>query len=110
MSTLLVAQKCTLITSLSEFISVFKQPTSSVVFRMLKVDFNLLNFSKSLNLQSKHQHGKKYTFCCSVYNGFEYQHAQKYTFCCSVYNVFDKVVLLLLRLRMITAAVNDDVP
>jgi len=27
------AQECTLITSLSEFISVFKQPTSSVVFR-----------------------------------------------------------------------------
>jgi len=27
------AQKCTLITSLSEFISVIKQPTSSVVFR-----------------------------------------------------------------------------
>jgi hypothetical protein len=27
--------KCTLITSLSEFISVFKQPTSSVVFRVL---------------------------------------------------------------------------
>ena len=29
------AQKCTLITSLSEFISVFKQPTLSVVFRVL---------------------------------------------------------------------------
>ena len=29
-------QKCTLITSLSEFISVFKQPTSSVVFRRFK--------------------------------------------------------------------------
>ena len=28
--------KCTLITSLSEFISVFKQPTSSVVFRRFK--------------------------------------------------------------------------
>jgi hypothetical protein len=35
MLTLVVAQKCTLITSLSEFISVFKQPTSSVVFRLL---------------------------------------------------------------------------
>ena len=31
---LVFAQKCTLITSLSEFISVFKQPTSSVVFRV----------------------------------------------------------------------------
>ena len=29
------AQKYTLITSLSEFINVFKQPTSSVVFRVL---------------------------------------------------------------------------
>jgi hypothetical protein len=35
MLTLVVAQKCTLITSLSEFISVCKQPTSSVVFREL---------------------------------------------------------------------------
>ena len=33
---LVFAQKCTLITSLSEFISVFKQPTSSVVFRRFK--------------------------------------------------------------------------
>ena len=34
---LVFAQKCTLITSLSELISVFKQPTSSVVFRVLYV-------------------------------------------------------------------------
>ena len=38
--TLVVAQKCTLITSLSEFISVFKQPTLSVVF-----SYSLLRFS-----------------------------------------------------------------
>ena len=36
MLTLVVAQKCTLITSLSEFIYAFKQPTSSVVFRRFK--------------------------------------------------------------------------
>ena len=33
---LVSTQKCTLITSLSEFISVFKQPTSSVAFRRFK--------------------------------------------------------------------------
>jgi hypothetical protein len=44
--TLVVAQKCTLITSLSEFISVFKQPTSSVVFR-------LCNYMCSMILKTK---------------------------------------------------------
>jgi len=56
-----------------------------------------------------------------IYNP-KYQQAKKYTFCCSVYNGFDKVTLmvlsfvvlildhLLLLLRMITAAVNDAVP
>jgi hypothetical protein len=39
MLTLVVAQKCTLITSLSEFISVFKQPTSSVVFRGMMIHY-----------------------------------------------------------------------
>ena len=41
---LVLAQKCTLISSLSEFISVFEQPTSSVVFRRfsyLKSKFRL---------------------------------------------------------------------
>jgi hypothetical protein len=33
---LVFAQKCTLITSLSEIISVFKQPTLSVVFVVFK--------------------------------------------------------------------------
>ena len=47
--------KCTLITSLSEFISVFKQPTSSVVFRRFKcpqLKFSFIVQIFSLNMSS----------------------------------------------------------
>ena len=37
------AQKCTLITSLSEFISVFKQPTLSVVFRVFYMNVIMIH-------------------------------------------------------------------
>ena len=53
------AQKCTLITSLSEFISVFKQPTSSVVFRRFK--YPQLKFSLKCRFLFKKCHHHQLT-------------------------------------------------
>ena len=48
--------KCTLITSLSEFISVFKQPTLSVVFRRFKYHQLKFTFIVQIFLQKKYHH------------------------------------------------------
>ena len=84
--------------------------------------FPLLFQHAGIILETAPRHFIEYWFQSHWIYNLKYQQTKKYTFCCSVYNGFDKVTMimlwlvvlildhLLLLLRMITAAVTDAAP